>query len=98
MNASCSKFKLLNVASACRRQSHVSPGIAHMILIVEDEKDFAHSLERFLRFTGLDAVAVNTSGEALDLVNTRKPSLIILDLTLPDIDGMTLLRAIRKDA
>jgi DNA-binding response OmpR family regulator len=68
-----------------------------MILIVDDEKDFAQSLERFLRFTGLDAVAVNSSTEALALINTRKPSLIVLDLTMPDIDGMTLLRAVRKD-
>lgn len=68
-----------------------------MILIVEDDNVVAAGMERVLRFAGHDAVAVHSSTEALALLPVRKPGLIILDIQLPVIDGLTLLRAIRSD-
>src|SRR4051812_35889592 len=68
-----------------------------MILIIDDDREFALGLERFLRFTGLDTVAVNSGTEALAMLHAGKPALIILDLHLPLMNGMTILRAVRKD-
>ena len=68
-----------------------------MILIVDDDVNLGQSLERMLRYLGREAVRVERPMEALALLRIRKPSLIILDLELPEIDGLRLLRAIRAD-
>jgi CheY-like chemotaxis protein len=68
-----------------------------MVLIVEDENGTAASLERMIRYSGREAVAVPTASEALALMPIRKPDAIVLDVHLPDVNGLTLLRAIRAD-
>ena len=70
----------------------------HVILIVDDEAALGTSLERMLRFTGLQATAITSGSDALAFIQIRRPSLIVLDLNMPGLDGMTLLRAIRADA
>jgi DNA-binding response OmpR family regulator len=69
-----------------------------MLLIVEDDTKLAASLERMFRYSGHDAVAIPSGSEALSLLHIKRPELIILDLVLPGMDGMTLLRAIRTDS
>jgi DNA-binding response OmpR family regulator len=69
-----------------------------MILVVDDDDNMGQSLERMLRYMGHDAVRVGRPMEALAFLRIRKPALIILDLDLPEMNGMTLLRAIRNDA
>ncbi len=68
-----------------------------MILIVDDDAQSASSLERFFRYVRLEAVAINSGMEALFFLNTSKPRLIIIDLKMPVMDGLTLIRAIRSD-
>ena len=68
-----------------------------MILIVEDEPRVGAGLEKMFRFAGHDAVCVTTGMEALSLLHLRHPTLILIDLALPVMDGLTLLRAIRSD-
>src|SRR5437763_11076608 len=69
-----------------------------MILIIDDDVQLATGLEKFFRYAGLDAIAIRSGIEALSLLHLRKPRLIVLDLDMPGMDGMTLLRAIRQDA
>jgi len=57
------------------------------ILIVDDEKDVVDSLSGFLKRTGYDVYGALTGGEGLKIAREKLPSLIILDLMLPDIDG-----------
>ncbi len=66
------------------------------ILIVEDDTDLATGLVRALRQEGLAVNHVANGGDALHVVATEPPDLIILDIGLPDIDGLTLLRKIRR--
>ena len=68
-----------------------------MILIVEDDTSYGMSLERLLRFAGHEAVFCPGGSEALTLIHIRRPQLIILDLKMPVMDGLTLLRSIRND-
>jgi len=68
-----------------------------MILIVDDERDLGSLLEKVFRYFGHQAIAVNTGMEALSMIHLRKPDLIVLDLQMPMMDGLTLLRAIRAD-
>ena len=68
-----------------------------MILIVDDEPELGASLAKMLRFSGLEAEAVTSGGEALALLSVHTPRLIILDLQMPLLGGLVLLKSIRSD-
>jgi two-component system response regulator MprA len=65
------------------------------ILIVEDEEGIAKILKRSLRNAGYQVEVVSEGESALRRVFEEPPSLILLDLTLPDIDGLTITRELR---
>jgi PleD family two-component response regulator len=67
-----------------------------MILIVDDQKDIGTGLERLLRYAGHDAVSVTGGAEALAMLHVRKPSLVVLDVNMPEMDGLTVLKSIKE--
>ncbi len=67
-----------------------------MILIVDDHKDTAALLVRLLKFAGHSAVSVAGGAEALTLLQNRKPKLMILDMNMPEMDGLTVLKKVRQ--
>ena len=69
--------------------------IREKILVVEDEKSIAHFIATVLNNNGYEAMRARTGQEALSMVSSHCPDLIILDLGLPDMDGMDLLKNIR---
>jgi two-component system, OmpR family, alkaline phosphatase synthesis response regulator PhoP len=71
-------------------------GSAQTILVVEDEQSIASFVAAYLRKDGF-LVRVTPSGkEALSIVGSEAPSLVVLDLMLPDLDGMEVCRRIRS--
>ncbi len=66
-----------------------------LILIVEDEKDIALLVARALKKEGFETTVTSNLQEALDLVEKRPPQLIILDLMLPDGDGLELCKHLK---
>jgi len=67
-----------------------------MILIVDDQKDIGTGLERLLRYAGHEAVSVTGGAEALAMLHVRKPALLVLDVNMPEMDGLTVLKAIKE--
>lgn len=67
-----------------------------MLLIVDDQKDVGTALERLLRYAGHEAVSVTGGAEALAMLHVRKPSLLVLDVNMPELDGLTVLRTIKE--
>ena len=67
------------------------------ILIVEDERAVARGLQFALQSEGFEVLCAETGQLAIDLAKTRNPSLILLDLRLPDISGFDVCRQLRKD-
>jgi len=67
------------------------------ILIVEDERAVARGLQYALQSEGFEVLCAETGQLAIDLAKTRNPSLILLDLRLPDISGFDVCRQLRKD-
>ncbi len=65
------------------------------ILIVDDEMQILRGLKLVLREAGFDPVAAATAEEALDLASLRSPDAGIVDLVLPDGDGVEICREIR---
>ncbi|MEQ1502690.1 MAG: response regulator transcription factor [Myxococcota bacterium] len=67
------------------------------ILIVDDEDDLRNLLHLALRREGFDTVLAASGQEALDRLREIRPSLVVLDLMLPDITGTEVCRRIRAN-
>ena len=65
------------------------------ILIVEDEADIVQLVKLYLEKEGFHASIAQTGAEALMLMKSGRPDLLILDLMLPEMDGLDATRAIR---
>jgi len=68
---------------------------ARSALIVDDHPTNRRILELQLKFWGMDAIAVETGTEALQLLAKKKFDAILVDLLMPEMDGITLSREIR---
>jgi len=66
------------------------------VLVVEDDRSIGTGLVQALRNADHDAVLVPTGAEALTAIDAAVPELVLLDLGLPDIDGIDLCRQIRE--
>ena len=67
------------------------------ILIVEDEKEIRDLLVHYLRKEGFQPLVAQDGEEGLSKARAEKPDLILLDILLPKMDGLELLRKIRAD-
>jgi two-component system, OmpR family, alkaline phosphatase synthesis response regulator PhoP len=68
------------------------------ILIIEDEEQIIEICRDYLIADGFDVISASNGNSGLDLACTAEPSLILLDLMLPGLDGMTICRQIRKES
>ena len=68
------------------------------ILVVDDSPDNNEMLCRLLRTCGHRAVAAFSGEGALALLGTERPQLVILDVMMPGMDGLEVLRLIRSNA
>ncbi len=71
--------------------------MAARVLVVDDEKDLRALLEYALGEAGLSIVGAAGGREALARIAEAAPDLVVLDLLLPDIPGLDVLKAIRRD-
>jgi DNA-binding response OmpR family regulator len=69
---------------------------AHRVLLVEDESEIASPLVRALEREGYAVVRAETGREALAMVVRDQPDAVILDLGLPDMDGLEVCRSLRE--
>ena len=65
------------------------------VLVVEDERDIREVLRRYLERAGLSVLTTGTGAEAIMLLTSAPPDLVVLDLGLPDVDGTGVLREIQ---
>ena len=66
------------------------------VLLVEDTEDNRFMMRRLLEMTGYRVVEAMNGEEAVKLAKTESPNLILMDLSLPVIDGLAATRLIRK--
>jgi len=76
----------------------MTAGKTQTILVVEDEASIASFVSLYLKNAGYSVRTASTGGEALTEVVADQPALIVLDLNLPDIDGIEVCRRLRKNA
>ena len=70
-------------------------GVTPVVLVIEDEPQIRHFIELALQSEGCQVHAVQTAQRGLIDAGTRRPDLVILDLGLPDSDGMDVIRDLR---
>ena len=71
--------------------------MASKILIVEDEPDIVELLVYNLHQAGFKAEAVFNGADALERVKIEQPDLVLLDLLLPEVDGLEVCRTLKRD-
>ncbi len=67
------------------------------VVVVEDEIDAAEMFGEMMRVSGFRVVKSYSSGPAISIITEEMPDLVILDVMMPDISGLDVLRYIRND-
>ena len=68
------------------------------ILIVEDDNDLANLITDYLRIEGYTGVIAENGAKGLNIATSEKVELVVLDIMLPELDGITVCRKIRESS
>ena len=68
-----------------------------LILIVEDNEKNRRLVRDVLRFKGYQTIESETGEEGVELARSRQPALVLMDIQLPGMDGITALKRLRDD-
>jgi len=75
----------------------ISPLFTSGILVVDDDKDILQTIKGNLELDGYEVLSAFDGRSGVDMVKKCRPNLIILDLNLPDIDGIKACQIIRRE-
>jgi len=73
-----------------------NPELPSKVLLVDDEKEFVETLSERLEMREMGSTVVYSGEEALSLLREEEPEVIVLDLRMPGIDGIEVLREIKR--
>src|ERR1700745_204663 len=69
----------------------------HRVLIIDDERPVLMTLEALLKRHGYQVDTAPTAGQGLKVLKSKSPTLVLLDLRLPDADGLEMLDRIKTE-
>jgi CheY-like chemotaxis protein len=67
------------------------------ILVVDDESDFLRIVLAKLKSIGYEAISASNGKKAIEEAQSQKPDLIVMDITMPDMDGTDAVRLLQAD-
>jgi CheY-like chemotaxis protein len=67
------------------------------VLIIEDEADAAELFAEMMRVSGFRVLKTSSSAPALAMIAQEQPDIVLLDIMMPEISGLELLREMRED-
>ena len=67
------------------------------VMIIEDEEDAAELFAEMMRVSGYRIVKTSKSAPAIEMMTAEKPDVILLDIMMPEISGLDILRLMRSD-
>jgi two-component system cell cycle response regulator DivK len=70
---------------------------SELILVVEDNANNRKLVRDVLQFKGFEVAEATNAEEGLELAQSRQPALILMDIQLPGMDGITALKHLRND-
>jgi DNA-binding response OmpR family regulator len=69
-----------------------------LVLIADDDADILSLVRAVLERAGNEVISVGNGAQALASVTERKPDLAVLDISMPEVDGLEVLRRLRADS
>jgi PAS domain S-box-containing protein len=84
-------------APSAREPPADAGGAVSRVLVIDDEETVRDLMRRFLTREGIEAVTAKNGVEGLALARELKPSLITLDVLMPELDGWSVLEALKAD-
>ncbi len=75
----------------------IASGVRPKILVVDDEPEAVELVEFNLKAAGFDVITAGDGAEALRKAQSAMPALIVLDLMLPEVDGLEVCKMLRRD-
>jgi len=66
------------------------------IMLVDDEPDFLEIMSAVIRGWNYNVIAASSGAEAIELMKSKKPDIVILDYIMPEMDGIAVLKEMRK--
>lgn len=70
--------------------------MSEKVLLVDDEQDFLEALAERMQVRGMEISTTTSAWEALERMDEKSYDAIVLDLTMPEMDGLEALKAIKK--
>ena len=70
--------------------------IKDKVLVIEDDKNIRSFLQAILEANNYEVILTQTGAEAYSMITSQCPDVILLDLGLPDMDGMRILESVRE--
>jgi CheY-like chemotaxis protein len=70
---------------------------AKTVVVVEDEPDTAEMFAEMVRLIGLQVIKSHGGVRAIDLIAEKKPDVVLLDIMMPDVSGLEVLRYMQRD-
>jgi len=67
------------------------------VLVVDDNEDITCLLSRFLNAKGFENISTNDPKEGLELIKKEKYDVILLDISMPEISGIDIIKALEKE-
>jgi DNA-binding response OmpR family regulator len=67
------------------------------VLIIEDEEDAAELFAEMMRVSGFRVLKTSKGAPAISMMTTDKPDIVLLDIMMPEISGLDILRQMRRD-
>src|SRR5713226_6435701 len=80
------------------RSQRANPPEGAPILVVDDDVKIVSLVRTYLEREGLSVVTATDGRAALEAIRERRPRLVVLDVVLPELDGLALLRIVREDS
>lgn len=68
------------------------------ILVVDDQKTVCYSLQRFLQSEGYDVLTTTSPKEAIKIIDDIEPAIVIMDVRMPEMDGIDVLKRIKESS
>ena len=75
----------------------VDLGLRRRVLVVDDDPEIVTFLATLLELEGIDSTVATSAAAALEKLEHVVPNLVLLDIAMPDRDGLDLCRALKKD-
>ena len=86
------------VPAAATPAEHLRPARTNRVLVIDDDATVRDLMRRYLSREGFDVVTAAGGREGLEFARELHPSVITLDVFMPDLDGWSVLQALKQDA